>query len=104
MRNFLNESCTENQNPQFVFSTLFSENLAVYEIMWKNMVESDRRMRFTCWITNATDTHSEYVIRFFSTETVAYSSVPVCYVVCTLLVSLFVNKTNINLVYRSAAL
>jgi hypothetical protein len=22
-----------------------------------------RRMRFACWITNATDTHSEYAIR-----------------------------------------
>jgi hypothetical protein len=36
----------------------------------KNMVEPDRlqmtniirRMRFACWITKATDTHSEYVI------------------------------------------
>ena len=47
----------------------FFENRAVYEIMWKNMVEPDRphdniiqRMRFACWITKATDTHSEYVI------------------------------------------
>jgi hypothetical protein len=36
--------------------------------MWKNIVEPDRpqmairRMRFACWITKATDTHSEYVI------------------------------------------
>ena len=30
-----------------------------------------RRMRFACWITKATDTHSEYVIRnFFYTATV----------------------------------
>jgi hypothetical protein len=42
----------------------FHENRAVYEIMWKNMVErqaSDdnitRRMRFACWINKATDTH-----------------------------------------------
>ena len=47
--------------------TLFSENRAVSEIMWKNVVQSDRpqmtiwRMRIACWITNATDTHSEYV-------------------------------------------
>jgi hypothetical protein len=49
----------------------FSENRAVYEIMWKNTVAPDRpqmtvcvlrRMCFACWITKATDTHSEYVI------------------------------------------
>jgi len=38
----------------------FSENLAVYEIMWKNIVERVRpqmtlwRMRIACWITKAT--------------------------------------------------
>ena len=35
--------------------------------MWKNTVKPDRplttiwRMRLACWITKATDTHSEYV-------------------------------------------
>jgi hypothetical protein len=46
------------------------ENRAVYEIMWKKhgMVETDKpqmmigRMRKACWLTKATDTHSEYVI------------------------------------------
>jgi len=52
------------------------KNRAVYEIMWKNIVEQDRpQMKikhdacaFTSWITKATDTHSEYVIliAFFS--------------------------------------
>jgi hypothetical protein len=47
--------------------TFFSENRAVYEIMWKNTVEPDRpqitrRMRIACWITKATDTYTEYVI------------------------------------------
>jgi hypothetical protein len=48
--------------------SFFFENSAVYEIMWKNMVEPDRpqmiirRMRFACWITKDTDTHSGYVI------------------------------------------
>jgi hypothetical protein len=32
----------ENQNTHFMFSDFFSENRAVYEIMWKNMVEPDR--------------------------------------------------------------
>jgi hypothetical protein len=41
----------------------FFENRVVYEIMWKNVVQPDRRIRFIWWITKATDTHSEYVIR-----------------------------------------
>jgi len=44
----------------------FSENQAVYEIMWKNTVQPDRsRMtiwRIACWITKTTNTYSEKVI------------------------------------------
>ena len=46
----------------------YSENRAVYEIMWENIVERGRpqmtiwRMRVDCWITRATDIHLEYVI------------------------------------------
>ena len=42
----------------------FFENRAVYDIMWKNIVELDRpqmviwRMRIACRITKATHTHS----------------------------------------------
>jgi hypothetical protein len=42
-------------------------NRAVYEIMWKNIVEPDRpqmticRTRIACWIPKSTNTHSEYV-------------------------------------------
>ena len=48
--------------------TFFSENPAVYEIMWQNIVEPGRPrmtiwlMRIACWMPKATDTHSEYVI------------------------------------------
>ena len=49
--------------------SFFSENCAIYEIMWKNMVEPDGPhdnsiwcMHMACWITKATDTHSEYEI------------------------------------------
>jgi hypothetical protein len=53
-----------------MFNNLFSENRAVYEIIWKNMVQLDRpqmnniirRMRVACWKTKAEDTHLEYVI------------------------------------------
>jgi len=53
-----------------MFSNFFSENCAVYEIMWKKygrvMQATDYSilecMHFACWITKAADTHSEYVI------------------------------------------
>jgi hypothetical protein len=38
MWNFSDKSCRENQNTNFVFNNVCSENRAVYEIMWKNMV------------------------------------------------------------------
>jgi hypothetical protein len=44
----------------FVFRKLY----CLYEIMWKYMVRTGHRIRcihFACWITKATDTHSEYV-------------------------------------------
>jgi len=43
-RNVWGKSCWENQNTYFMFKNFFfpSENHAVYEITWKNMVESDR--------------------------------------------------------------
>ena len=50
------------------FSITFSENYAVYKIMWKNAVQLERpqsiiwHMCFACWITIATNTHSKRVI------------------------------------------
>jgi len=44
------------------------KNGPVYDVMWTNILEPDwlgmitRRLRFACWITRTTDTHSEYVI------------------------------------------
>jgi hypothetical protein len=48
----------------------FSENRAVYEIVWGKKCRVGqatddsvtRRMRVACWISKATNTHSEYVI------------------------------------------
>ena len=46
----------------FCYIYFFVENSAVYETMWKNIVEPDRpqmtiwRMRIACWITKATNT------------------------------------------------
>jgi hypothetical protein len=42
MRNVSDKSCREKQNTHFKLNNLFSENRAVYEIMWKNMKKSDR--------------------------------------------------------------
>ena len=66
-RRFLTK-VVEKINTRFLFKNSFSENRAVYEIMWKNIIEWGRPqmatwgMRFTCWMTKAIDTHSEYVI------------------------------------------
>jgi hypothetical protein len=40
MRNVSDKICRENQN-MFYVQELFPDNRAVYEIMWKNMVELD---------------------------------------------------------------
>jgi hypothetical protein len=67
MRNVSNKSCRENQNTHFMINNFFFENRAVYEIMWKNVVQPNRqqmswRMPTACWITKTTNTQSEYVI------------------------------------------
>ena len=67
MRNVSDGSCRENPKHILCSITVF-ENLAFYEMMWKNTVQPDRpqvtiwRMRSACWIPKATNTHSEYVI------------------------------------------
>jgi hypothetical protein len=61
------KGCRENQSTHFIFSNFYYENRAIYEIMWKNIVERGRaqmaiwRMRTACWIPKAAYTHSEYV-------------------------------------------
>jgi hypothetical protein len=42
IRNFADISHREYQNTHFVFSKLFPENYAVYETMWKHIVQPDR--------------------------------------------------------------
>jgi len=66
MRN-ISDKFVEQIKTHFIYSMIFTENRAVYEIIWKNMVEPERsqmtiwRMRFACWITKATYAHLEYV-------------------------------------------
>jgi len=45
MSNVSHKRCRVNQNTHFMFNNFFlffSENCAVYETVWKNMVEPDR--------------------------------------------------------------
>jgi len=42
MRNISDKGRRENQNTHFMFYNFFTENRAVYEIMWKNTVQQDR--------------------------------------------------------------
>ena len=61
MRNVSNKSCRENQSTHVVCSNFFFENRAVYEIMSKITVESERPKmaiwrRVACWIIQATRT------------------------------------------------
>ena len=71
MRNVSDKSCRENQNTHFVFNNFFLiQNRAVYNIMWRNIVEPGRphmtiwRMRITCCVPKTTNTHAEYVTLF----------------------------------------
>jgi hypothetical protein len=63
------ETCSENRNTQYMFSNFLFRKSFLNVILWKNIVEPDRsqmtvwRMHIACWLTLATDTHSEYVIR-----------------------------------------
>jgi hypothetical protein len=65
---FLAKDVEKNQTTRHIQELFSSGNRAVYEIMWKNMVESGRpqmtiwRMRIAYWIHKSTSTHSEYVI------------------------------------------
>jgi hypothetical protein len=63
----LHSKVVKQPNTHLMFNNFFSENRAVYEIMWKNILDTDRpqmtiwRMRIACWMPNATNTHPDYV-------------------------------------------
>ena len=42
MRNISDKNCRECHNTDFMVNIFFSENRPVYEVMWKNNVDSDR--------------------------------------------------------------
>jgi hypothetical protein len=89
MRNVSDKRYTENQNTHFTFNNLFLPkivpfmrkcNIYIYICIYiyitlSQIYGTDRQAtddniipckRFACWITNATNTHSEYLIRITS--------------------------------------
>jgi hypothetical protein len=79
----------------FVSINFFSENLTVYEIMWKNFVERGRpqvtiwRIRIACWVPKTTNTHTQvvqYSLLFRCNNGCTKASQ--CCVICTLAVLL----------------
>ena len=68
MRNVSGKSCIGNRNTHFVFSNIFFENRAVYDIILKNVLEWGMPqmricgMRIACCIPTATNTHSDCII------------------------------------------
>jgi hypothetical protein len=64
----LRDEVVEKSRTHFMFINLSPENRTIFETMWKNILEQGRpqmrilRMPVTCWIPNATNTISEYVI------------------------------------------
>jgi len=66
MRNVSDKICGQNLKKKHILCSItffFFENRAVYEIMGKNKLEpAIWRMRIACWVPEATNTLSEYVI------------------------------------------
>jgi len=66
IKNVSDKICRENEDIHYLFNIFFFENGAVYEMILKNMLQPDRiqvtvgHMRFSCWLTKATDIQSEY--------------------------------------------
>jgi hypothetical protein len=67
MRNVLDKICSENQNTYSTLNKFYLKIVPFVRQRGKNMVEPDRpqmairHMSFACWITNVTNTPSEYV-------------------------------------------
>ena len=65
---FIEQIKTHTHKHTYLCSEAFSENLAVYQIMWESKTAPYRSqitiwfMRIACWITKATDTKSEYIL------------------------------------------
>jgi hypothetical protein len=74
-----------------LYSIKLSKNLAVFEIKWRNVIESNRpkmgifgirRMYFKCVITKAKNTHSECVKLLAFAQQLRASVICYTYIVC----------------------
>jgi len=73
MKNVSEKRCRENQNTHIVFGNSLPPPSSRSYRLWDNVEKYGtagqatgdniiRRMPFACWITKATDTHSEYIL------------------------------------------
>jgi hypothetical protein len=68
MRKVSDKRCRETKKHTFCVQQIFSDNRALYEIMWKNVAKPSRpkmaisRICIAFWIAKVTNTNSEYVI------------------------------------------
>ena len=103
MKNISGKNFRENQNTRFMFSNFFffSENPAVYQLMWKNTAESGRpqmaiwRTRIARWIAKATNTLRICSTYCFSTATKVCTNECLWYVVIRTYFSLFIASTQL---------
>jgi hypothetical protein len=87
MRNVSDRGCRENQNAHFMLSNFFLQEIcAIYEVMWKNMVNPEATydnkicVCSACWITKL-QTHTQnmlYLVLLHGNS--GYAIAPQCYV------------------------
>jgi len=64
----VSDKICRKKSKHILYSVTIFENYAVYEIMWKNIVEPGRSqmtiwcIRIACWIPKDINTHWQYVI------------------------------------------
>ena len=90
MRNVLDKIIGKNKTHFMFGNFFFLENVRVGQTTDFNI---KRRMRIACWITKATDTHSEYVILIVFHSNIGYANAPQCYIIPTFPVLYFVLST-----------
>ena len=68
--------------------------------MWKNIVDPERqqttiqRMRFACWISKTTDTHSEYEILLSTATLISRTRLDITLYIHTLPLLLYLKDTR----------
>jgi hypothetical protein len=85
-RNVSGKRCRENHITRFMFHNFFRKSCCLWDNVEKYYIDREathdniiRRMRVACWITKATDTHSEYVI-LIAFHGDCFANAPQCYV------------------------